>query len=62
MEFISLLRPDQPEPMLTRLSVSMLSNSTTLDISAAKKDLGYRPKVSVAEGVIRFLNWWKEQT
>jgi nucleoside-diphosphate-sugar epimerase len=38
----------------------MMANSTTLDISAARKELGYQPKVSVEEGVQRFLKWWKE--
>jgi nucleoside-diphosphate-sugar epimerase len=40
--------------------VSMMANSTTLDISAARNELGYQPKVSVEEGVSRFLKWWKE--
>jgi nucleoside-diphosphate-sugar epimerase len=40
----------------------MLAHSTTLDISAAKNELGYRPRVSVEEGAERFLKWWKQQT
>ncbi|MFM8875817.1 MAG: NAD-dependent epimerase/dehydratase family protein [Anaerolineae bacterium] len=60
LEFIYSLIPYSPEPPLTRLSVSMMANSTTLDISAARKELGYQPKVSVEEGVQRFLKWWKE--
>lgn len=60
LEFFYSLIPYSPEPPLTRMSVSMMSNSTTLDISAAKNDLGYQPKVSVEEGVGRFLKWWKE--
>lgn len=59
-EFLYSLMPYSPEPPLTRMSVSMLSNSTTLDISAAKTELGYQPKISVEEGVQRFLKWWKE--
>ena len=61
LEFLYSLIPYSPEPPLTRMSVSMLSNSTTLDISAAKIELGYQPKVSVEEGVQRFLKWWKEK-
>jgi nucleoside-diphosphate-sugar epimerase len=38
----------------------MLAHSTTLDITAAKTELGYQPKVSVEEGVERFLRWWME--
>jgi len=60
IEFVYSLIPYSPEPPLTRLTVSMLSHSTSLDISAAKNELGYQPKVSVEEGVERFLNWWKE--
>lgn len=59
-ELIYSLIPYSPEPPLTRLSVSMMANSTTLDISAAKTDLGYQPKISVEEGVQRFLSWWKK--
>ena len=61
LETQAKLRSDHPEPMLTRLVVSMMSNSTTLDITAAKKDLGYHPRISVPEGVYRFLKWWKEK-
>jgi nucleoside-diphosphate-sugar epimerase len=60
IEFVYSLIPRSPEPPLTRLTVSMLAHSTTLDISAAKAELGYQPKVSVEEGVERFLKWWKE--
>lgn len=61
LEFFYSLIPFSPEPPLTRVSVSMLANNTTLDISAAKAELGYQPKVSVEEGVQRFLKWWKEK-
>jgi nucleoside-diphosphate-sugar epimerase len=60
LEFLYSLIPYSPEPPLTRVSVSMMANNTTLDISAAKAELGYQPKVSVEEGVQRFLKWWKE--
>ena len=60
LEFIYSLIPSSPEPPLTRVSVSMMANSTTLDISAARNELGYQPKVSVEEGVQKFLKWWKE--
>jgi nucleoside-diphosphate-sugar epimerase len=61
IEFVYSLIPYSLEPPLTRLTVSMLAHSTTLDISAAKMELGYQPKVSVEEGVERFLKWWKER-
>ena len=59
MEFIYKILPGQPEPPLTRYSVAMISISTTLDISAAKKDLGYQPRVSIEEGFEEFVKWWK---
>lgn len=53
-----LLRISQ-EPPITRYSISMLARSMTLDISSAQRDLGYVAKVSVEEGVERFIAWWK---
>jgi nucleoside-diphosphate-sugar epimerase len=61
LESMYSLIPFQPEPPLTRVAVSMLANSTTLDISAAKSELGYGPRVSVEEGIKKFLVWWKEK-
>ena len=59
LEFAARLLPDQPEPPLTRYSVAMISLSTTLDISAARNDLGYKPRVSNEEGFEKFVKWWK---
>ena len=52
--------PGQPEPPLTRYSVGVLALGFTLDITAAKKDLGYRPRVSIQEGLEEVINNWKE--
>jgi len=60
LELIYTLIPTHPEPPLTRVSVSMMANSTSLDISAARNELGYQPKVSIDEGVEKFMRWWKE--
>jgi nucleoside-diphosphate-sugar epimerase len=60
LELIYTLIPTHPEPPLTRVSVSMMANSTTLDITAARQELGYQPKVSVDEGFEKFMQWWKE--
>ncbi len=43
------------EPLLTRYTVAILARSQTYDISAAQRDLGYAPLVSVQEGIERTL-------
>ncbi|MCI0703516.1 MAG: NAD-dependent epimerase/dehydratase family protein [Planctomycetia bacterium] len=41
------------EPPMTRFVVNQMSTSHWYDISAARRDLGYEPKVSVEEGLKR---------
>jgi nucleoside-diphosphate-sugar epimerase len=41
------------EPAMTRFLAGQLSTSHWYDISAAKRELGYEPKVSIAEGLTR---------
>lgn len=60
LEVTYRLLPSQPEPPLTRYTVGVIVNSTTLDISAARRDLGYHPHVSVEEGFDEFIRWWKK--
>lgn len=62
LEGLYTLIPTQPEPPLTRMAVNMISNSTTLDLSAAKNELGYQPKISMDEGFELFMKWYKEKT
>ena len=61
MEIVSRTLLSYKEPLLTRYTVSVLAKSATLDIKAARRELGYVPRVSVEEGVQRFVRWWKEQ-
>jgi nucleoside-diphosphate-sugar epimerase len=42
------------EPKLTRYAVGLLAYDQTLDISAAKSELGYRPTVNLQNGFERF--------
>jgi len=46
--------PEQ-EPVLTRYAVGVLAFDRTLDISRATRELGYRPLVSVADGLARVI-------
>jgi nucleoside-diphosphate-sugar epimerase len=43
------------EPLLTRYTTAILARTQTYNIEAARRDLGYVPRVSVAEGVERTL-------
>ncbi|MEX1366107.1 MAG: NAD-dependent epimerase/dehydratase family protein [Nannocystaceae bacterium] len=45
------------EPPVTRFMVSQLSTAHWYDISAARRDLGYAPQVSYAEGMRRLQQW-----
>ncbi|WP_438447051.1 NAD-dependent epimerase/dehydratase family protein [Gorillibacterium sp. sgz5001074] len=59
MEVVS--RMTGKEPKLTRSTIGLVSFSQTLDITRAKEKLGYRPAVSMDEGLQRFSDWWKEE-
>lgn len=41
------------EPFMTRFAASELSHAQWFDISAAKRELGYRPRVTIDEGLAR---------
>ena len=45
------------EPLMTRFAASELSTAQWFDISAAQRDLGYAPKVTVDEGFRRLAAW-----
>jgi nucleoside-diphosphate-sugar epimerase len=50
------------EPPMTRFVAHQLSTSHWYDISAAKRDLGYEPKVSIEEGLQRTGEWLRART
>ncbi|MDK2082345.1 NAD-dependent epimerase/dehydratase family protein [Aliarcobacter butzleri] len=45
------------EPFLTKYSVGVISKSQTLDISKAKKILGYKPIYTIKEGLQRYAKY-----
>ena len=46
-------------PPITRFLVREISSSHWFDIGAARRDLGYRPPVSIDEGLRRLARWWE---
>lgn len=48
------------EPLLTRYSAGVLAFSQTLDVSALRDELGWRPSVTIDEGIRRHAQWWRE--
>jgi nucleoside-diphosphate-sugar epimerase len=47
------------EPPFTRYSLGAIAFSQTLDLSRAASLLGYRPRVSLGEGIRRTSLWWR---
>jgi nucleoside-diphosphate-sugar epimerase len=48
------------EPPMTRFLASELSTAHWFDLSAARRDLGYEPRVSIDEGLRRLREWLRE--
>ena len=61
MELIYTIFPVKGEPKLTRFLSGQLAHSHYFDISAAKRDLNYQPRVSQSEAMTKTLNWLKEK-
>jgi nucleoside-diphosphate-sugar epimerase len=51
METIWRLLRRQDEPLMTRFVAKQLATAHWYDISAARRDLGYAPKITVAQGL-----------
>lgn len=49
------------EPMMTRFLAHQLSTPHWFDISAAKRELNYTPRVSLEEGMSRLAKWLQSQ-
>ena len=51
LELCSYLRPGRPEPIITRFLASEMATSHYFSIAAAKRDLGYNPKWTIAQAL-----------
>ena len=51
----------QKEPLMTRFLAKQLATEHWFNISAAKKDLGYDPKISIQEGLSRLKEYYNER-
>jgi nucleoside-diphosphate-sugar epimerase len=49
------------EPPMTRFLAAQLATSHWFDVSAARRDFGYDPRVSTAEGMRRLAEWLRRQ-
>ena len=58
MEKIS--KNSHKEPVLTHYSVAKLNFDLTLDTQRAQDELGYRPPISLDQGIIRTANWLRD--
>jgi nucleoside-diphosphate-sugar epimerase len=47
------------EPPMTRFLARQLSTTHWFNIDAARRDLGYQPRVSISEGLARLERWLK---
>lgn len=50
------------EPPMTRFLAAQLAKSHYFDISAARRDLGYNPRVSTEEGLERLIEWLRRES
>jgi nucleoside-diphosphate-sugar epimerase len=48
-------------PPIYRRRVDFFRKSRAFDISRAKAELGYAPRVGIREGIGRTLDWYREQ-
>jgi 2-alkyl-3-oxoalkanoate reductase len=61
LEMAYRILPLRGEPLLTRFVVKELSTAHWFDISAARRDLGYAPSVSLREGAECLRAWFEEE-
>ncbi|CAN2044087.1 hypothetical protein GMMP1_1270001 [Candidatus Magnetomoraceae bacterium gMMP-1] len=60
MEAVYKLFSIKNDPPMTRFIAEELASAHWFDISAAKRDLGYKPKISIEKGLKYLEEWLKE--
>jgi len=60
-ETVHRLLGSDGEPRMTRFLAREMSTAHWFDIAAARRDLGYEPRVSIDEGMARLAAWLKER-
>ncbi len=60
LEFVYTVFRIKTEPRMTRFVADELATSHWFDISAARRELGYQPRVSINEGLRRLEAWFRE--
>ena len=61
LETIYTVAGIEAEPKMTRFLAKQLSTAHWYDISAAKRDLGFEPSVSISEGLNRLTQWFESE-
>jgi nucleoside-diphosphate-sugar epimerase len=56
-----IFKPLNKNPFISRKKLAFFLRSNKYDISAAKRDLNYNPKVDVQEGIKRMIDWYKKE-
>jgi nucleoside-diphosphate-sugar epimerase len=54
--------PKKEGPRMTRFVARNFSSAHWFDISAARRDLGYEPRISIDEGLARLRTWFDSQS
>ena len=60
-ESIYRLMKISKEPKIQRIPIAVICQSTTLDISKAKRILGYNPQTKIEAGVEKLINWYNQE-
>jgi nucleoside-diphosphate-sugar epimerase len=58
LESIGRIFPTERGPIMTPFIARSLAAAHWFDISAARRDLGYEPRVSIEEGLARLQQWF----